>query len=428
MCDNIRLRGRLILPVTTPALSGGVITLAAGRIVAVMPGGDAEPTLDLGDVAILPGLVNAHTHLEFSDLDKPLGRPAQPFVDWIRDVIAHRTQHTSPTDVAIQAGADECVRTGTTTIGEIATAGWRGAHMPATAARVTVFRELRGMSPERVSAAMEDARDHVVASAYQSDMDFGLSPHAPYSAADSLLDEAVALAASTDVPLAMHLAESPEEMEFLQTRQGPFRQLLGDLGAWDDSTLAVRCAPIDYLKLLAHTAQALVIHGNYLDSEALDFMAAHASRLALVYCPRTHAYFGHPRHPVAVLLRRGGTVALGTDSRASNPDLNMWSEMRFAAAYHPDLCPADVLRMGTLGGAQALGRAGDIGSLDAGKRADLTIVAAGSAESLDDEQGLFEASDARVVATVIDGVVRYVDSDWSASLAEDARQFFTTQA
>jgi cytosine/adenosine deaminase-related metal-dependent hydrolase len=278
-----------------------------------------------------------------------------------------------------------------------------------------------------MSTAIEEARDHVVAGAYRNDMAFGLSPHAPYSVADSLFDNVLALAASTDTSVAMHLAESPEEIDFLRTRRGPFRDLLEDLGVWNAPALAVSCAPIDYLKILARAPRGLVIHGNYLDSDALDFLAKQASRLALVYCPRTHAYFGHPRHPAAELLRRGGAVALGTDSRASNPDLDMWSEMRFAAEQHPDLRPADVLRMGTLGGAQALGRADDVGSLDAGKRADLTIVAAEFGVSIDDEQSLFTAADARVVATVIDGVARYVDDDWSDSLAADAQKFFTAR-
>ena len=424
MRGNVRLRARTLFPVSAPALTGGVITVARGRIVDVRPAGDSDSVIDLGDVAILPGLVNAHTHLEFSDLATPLGSPGQPFVDWIRDVIHHRAEHATDVDAAISTGLDECLRSGTTVIGEIATAGWSAAVPPVTPADVTVFRELRGMSDQRTADALRIAREHANADSSCS-WSAGLSPHAPYSVGDGLFDEAVALSATHRIPLAFHLAESPEEVEFLQSRSGPFRKLLEDLGAWDAVSIAANRTPTDYLERLANATRGLVIHGNYLDSAAIDFMAERSSKLTLVYCPRTHAYFGHQRHPAAELLRRGGSVALGTDSRASNPDLDLWAEMRFAAACHPNLRPADVMRMGTLAGAAALGLGNDAGSLEAGKRADLTIVTAVDSLAINDETDLLTGAETRVVATVINGVARHVDDEWFQSLAADAKNWLS---
>ncbi len=175
------------------------------------------------------------------------------------------------------------------------------------------------------------------------------------------------------VPLAFHLAESPQELELLQGGTGPFRGLLTDLGAWDASAIPHGTRPLDYLRPLADAPRALVIHGNYLDDEEIALVAEHAANMSLVYCPRTHAYFGHEPYPLARLLEAGVALALGTDSRASNPDLSLLAEMRHVAAGGHIPLEA-VLRLGTFNGAKALGLERDSGSLSPGKQADLCVV------------------------------------------------------
>jgi len=231
----------------------------------------------------------------------------------------------------------------------------------------------------------------------------GLSPHAPYSVRFECLPEIVALARRGDAPLAMHLAESLEEYQLLRSGGGPFRELLEELGVWDESALPRRSRPLDYLQALAEAPRALVIHGNYLDAQEIQFLAAHARRMAVVYCPRTHDWFGHPRHPLPRLLAAGATVALGTDGRASNPDLSLLAEMRFVAARFPELPPADVLRLGTLCGAQALGRDREIGTLQAGKRSDLAVVSLDDREAADPHELLFDST-RPVAGTMIRGL------------------------
>jgi cytosine/adenosine deaminase-related metal-dependent hydrolase len=144
---------------------------------------------------------------------------------------------------------------------------------------------------------------------------------------------------------------------------------------WDAGAIPRGSRPLDYLKLLAEAPRALVIHGNYLGNDEWRFLAAHCHRMSLVYCPRTHSYFAHPRYPLTQLLAAGVTVALGTDSRASNPDLDLLAEMRHVARLYAELNPQEILRMGTLAGAQALGRADEVGSITRGKLANLVAVA-----------------------------------------------------
>ncbi|HZN34991.1 MAG TPA: amidohydrolase family protein, partial [Pirellulaceae bacterium] len=175
------------------------------------------------------------------------------------------------------------------------------------------------------------------------------------------------------VPVAMHLAETREELELLESHSGPLVEMLGSLGAWQPTALSRGLRPLDYLRTLATAHRALVIHGNYLAADEIEFAAAHRDRMSVVYCPRTHAFFRHEPYPLAKMRDAGVRVAVGTDSRASNPDLNLWSELRHIAEHHRGVSPDEILRMGTLAGAEALGLDGDLGSITPGKSARLVM-------------------------------------------------------
>jgi len=170
------------------------------------------------------------------------------------------------------------------------------------------------------------------------------------------------------------VAESEEERELLQFGSGPFVDLLQSLQAWEPDAIPHGSRPLDYLRVLATAHAALVIHGNYLDDEEMSFLGQHRDRMSLVYCPRTHSYFGHRPYPMDKLLSLGVRVVLGTDSRASNPNLNMWEEMRFAASRHPTIAPQVWIRAATLDAARALGLDGCVGGLSIGKFANFVIV------------------------------------------------------
>jgi len=145
-----------------------------------------------------------------------------------------------------------------------------------------------------------------------------------------------------------------------------------------------------------------VIHGNYLDEQEIAFLGECAERMTVVYCPRTHEFFGHPTHPIERLLACGANVALGTDGRSSNPDLSLLEELRTVARRFPSLAPEKIIRLGTLNGAQALGCEDRCGSLDVGKQADMTIVPIESTRPDDPHDLLFD-SDASAIGTMIEG-------------------------
>jgi cytosine/adenosine deaminase-related metal-dependent hydrolase len=174
-------------------------------------------------------------------------------------------------------------------------------------------------------------------------------------------------AATSGVPVAVHLAEAAAEQELLVLRRGPFVAFLQAMDAWAPDGLAEDLGHV--LRLLNGRSPTLLIHCNFLPPQ--DPIPANA---CVVYCPRTHAAFGHPPHPFREFLKRGIRVALGTDSLASNPDLDILAEMRFLHARHPDVPGDQVLRMGTLSGAEALGWGDETGSLAPGKSADLVVL------------------------------------------------------
>ena len=325
------------------------IHVSQGRILGV-ESGRTTGAIDIGSVALVDGLVNAHTHLEFSHFQQPIPTTGR-FTDWIRAVVKYRRDHPESAGAAIRSGIKECQQTGTTLVGEIATVGWSPRDYIESGFRGVVFQELLGLSPERIAQQLQIARGHSKSSDLKQP---GLSPHAPYSTHWDLVQQAVEIARQTNTPLAMHLAETTAELELLKSGTGEFREMLSDFGIWRDEFFSTRPAPLDYLKLLARAPCSLIIHGNYLDQAELEFLASQ-SQMTLVYCPRTHAAFNHPSHPWRRLTELGGRVAIGTDSRASNPDLSLFAELQFLAARHPDISHCELLRLGSIEGGRGLG-------------------------------------------------------------------------
>jgi aminodeoxyfutalosine deaminase len=367
------IRARWIVPILGQPIHDGVVAASQQRIIYVGPTAgwrDSTPR-DLGDVAVLPALVNAHTHLEFSDLKQPLGQSGMSFTDWIPLVVQHRRQRVENSLATILArGADESWSQGVSALGEISTNLTERIDQLDTPLYGTVFQEALGWNPATVDQQLQSLKDIMY---LQQPWLRGLSPHAPYTVCTELLTGLVQLAKERELPLAMHVAETYEELEFLATGQGAFRQMLERAGVWLDSFWQ---APRTILHLLQHLAQvprALIVHGNYLNQREQEFLAQQRRTMSVVYCPRTHHYFGHTSYPLSLMLQRGVHVAIGTDSRASNPDLSLWSELQFIARTQP-LAPQRILELGTIDGAQALNLESSHGSLTVGKRAALCVV------------------------------------------------------
>lgn len=397
---SVAYRARWVLPVESRPIENGVVVIAAGKILAVKerwPG----PVVDLGNVALIPGLVNCHTHLEFSALREPI-QPFHPFTEWIRAVISYRRSHPDVAAAAIRQGLKESLAGGVTLLGDIATQGWDDVltDAPEPTPQVIRFQELLGLS----DTAVQQQKEKIAA----IKAPVGLSPHAPYSTHPVLFEAAVAHAETHSLPVAVHLAETAAELELLQHGTGEFRTFLESLGLWQPELFDGRSCK-EWLERLADLPRALIIHGNRLNDDELALLARHPG-LTLVYCPRTHAAFGHPPHPWLDLISLGGSVAIGTDGRSSNPDLSLWKELQFLATLAPEVPHHSLLKLGTVNGARALGWARQCGSLTAGKQADLAVIAL---KSPGFENPVFQllAPENEVVATMVQGAWGYQSGD-----------------
>jgi cytosine/adenosine deaminase-related metal-dependent hydrolase len=361
------LTARWIIPVEGPPLPRGTITIRGDRVIALEPHGFRTPDVDVGNAAILPGFVNAHTHLDLSDL-RGKAPPGSDFTRWLRGVIRHRRQRSEEeTALAVRVGLNESLSFGTTLVGDIAGGGLSWNELSAAPLRAVVFCELLGLPRSRAKKAWAEARAWLNGHPGTPTCKPGLSPHAPYSVRAALFRIAGRIARARCLPLAVHVAESGDEIELLANRSGPFVGFLSEAGAWDPHGLVHDVNSL--LKTYEDNANLLLVHANYLSPTSPLPRGA-----AIVYCPRTHAAFGHPVHPVEDFLAAGVRVALGTDSLASNPDLNLLDEARFLHERHPAISGAAIVRMATLSGAQALGWERETGSLAPGKSADLVVV------------------------------------------------------
>lgn len=343
------------------------LTFEGASLVDVRPVPERDRASIL-DVAVIPRLVNAHTHLEFSTLSEPLA-PANPFPDWIRSVIRWRIENPDVGTAGIVSGLQQCTGHGIAAVGEITTSD-DAVELLATAAddlRVVSFRELIGLLPDRVDEQVATMNRHLQRLAGEATSDRvmpGISPHAPYSVHPDLVAAAVDRCAAAHVPMAMHLGETADERELLESGTGRFVDFLKQMDLWDADVLAPGGSVRRYLELLAGVPQSLAVHCNYLTDDEICFLGRHP-QIAVVYCPRTHHYFGHEDHPWKQIKAAGGTVVLGTDGRGSNPDLSIWKELQFLAQQPSELDVAELVGLVTTEPAAALGLAASSGKFDA---------------------------------------------------------------
>lgn len=415
----ISLRARYVFPVEGPPIADGVVAVDGGRIEWVGPARERAADLNLGNMAIIPGLVNAHTHLELSRMPgdvPPAPGASQDEVAWLREVTLRRISGAWAPSYAgnVERNLAASIEVGTTLVADITTAGASWGAIAAAPTRAVVFAEVIGLKRHRGLQTSGEAWkwlgtiDHegqVAANARP-----GLSPHAPYSTAGWLYHNA----AGSRLPLTTHLAEMPEELRLLEHRDGPLRAFLEEIGAWDDDWDPIGPRPADYIrKGELRDADWLVAHGTYIQpSDFWQFRpqaSSNGRRVAVAFCPRTNARFGHHAHPYRALLEKGAIVCLGTDSLASSPTLSVLDEMRFLHASDDSLSGELILTMGTLFGAWALRAETAAGSLRPGKSADFAVVKLPERDEADPHMLLLE-SDLPVVSTMFEG--DFVAGSW----------------
>lgn len=367
------LRAGWVVPVASPPIRDGLVAVAGDRIVWVGAASDPEAPAgsreDLGPGALLPGLVNAHCHLELSWL---AGRLAGgDFVDWVAALVKLRLEERAEVArdaarTAIQALLDG----GTVAVGDVSNAL---AHLDLLAEarlRSVVFLEILGWDPAVANAALEWAEGRIAGlppELRSSGVDVRLAAHAPHSVSPELLR---GLAAKGG-PAAIHLAESRAEVEFLRDGGGPWAAFLAERGLGHAGFAPAGRSPV------AHLETTGALHPGLVAAHCVQVDAADAERLArsgtrAVLCPRSNQALGVGLPPLPLLLRAGVPLALGSDSLASAPSLHVLEDAAVLHRAYPDVDPLVLVRMATLGGAEALGF-DDLGALEPGRLARLAF-------------------------------------------------------
>jgi len=428
-----RIRAGWLCARGTGWLRGGCLVVYDGRIIGIEKKAEGPIDVDLEDSIVLPGLINGHTHLEFSGLESPLPA-AGGFVAWIKRVIDFRCERWGEYRTEeqlqlrrqdLQRGLEESWQCGTVAIADIATSPYpMGGALPEAfdqaqgeTISLVALGEVLGWTEQRrremqlayekmaleatsisrsgtVGTSQSIFNRHAEQSALDqrgnsspesisiqdstvrqknSQYDWGVSPHAPYSTSPRMIQWCIEKSRQERRLLAMHLGETLEEMEWLTSRTGMFAELLERLGVGPVPLMSQWRSCREYLIHLSRAWRALVVHANYLSAEDWEILVKNRDHMSVVYCPRTHRHFGHSRYPLAAMRQAGVRVLVGTDSRASNPDLSVWEELRTIAAGESGLSPGDILDLGTVEGAAGLGIDSQLGAIELGRTARLSV-------------------------------------------------------
>jgi cytosine/adenosine deaminase-related metal-dependent hydrolase len=402
------IQAKWVAPMDRPILREAGVLINSGRIAAVDSSTELRrqnpkaEVIDLPKHILLPGLINAHVHLELSHC-RAGDSPGGTFADWIlsmRDRMRIDPQNLEiAVTRAVNYGIAQCLKFGVTCVGditsfiEISRRAIRQSPLGAVS-----YGEALGLGKLRSRFEMSIPR--AVDRREESDrLRIGLSPHAPYTVDLPGFVQCLRLAREQNLPLATHLAENDQESDFLTNHSGIFREIWNKLGLWQDDVTTYRGPPIQFAKSIGLLDYpTLLAHVNYCDDEEMNLLAN--GRASVVYCPRTHAYFGHPPHRWREMLARGINVAVGTDSCASSPDLNLVDDLRLLRRIAPEVSAETIWEMATIRAARAIGMQEEVGSITTGKRADLIAFEANSNDPLGDVLG----GSTPVTALWLDGI------------------------
>ena len=375
------LRARVVLPISAPPISDGAVRISASHIVAVgrwrdLAGSNDPRRVDLGEMVLLPGLVNAHCHLDYTLMAGQFP-PPKVFTDWLK-VITDTKADWSYSDYAESwsKGAEMLLHSGTTTVGDIEAVPQLLPKMwETTPLRVFSFLEMIGITKRRQPQAIMGEMFEKAATLKHRRCRIGLSPHAPYSTLPELLRLSARTARRHKWLLCTHVAESELEFEMFARRRGEMFDWLTRSGR--DMADCGQGSPVRHLERFGVLGpNLLAVHLNYLGRGDIDLLSRR--RVSVIHCPRSHFYFRHARFPLRSVTRAGINVCLGTDSLASvyqrrrQPvELNMFDEMRALAEQEPGLAPRTILKLATWCGASALGMATKVGEIAPGTYPDL---------------------------------------------------------
>jgi cytosine/adenosine deaminase-related metal-dependent hydrolase len=371
------IRARVVAPMAGEPIDNGAVVVEGSKIAGVGRFAEVQrhhsgEVLDLGEQILLPGLINAHCHLDYTLLRGKIG-PQQSFANWIAAINAAKAALSENDYIAsIEAGLAEARQYGTTTL-----------------LNLEAFPELLprlSRPPLRVwwCAEMIDVRQPVDArevfgrlrDVLRSQPDWlggvGLAPHAPYTASSQLYREASEIARTEGIPFTTHLAESSEEMQMFRDASGPAYNFLKSIGRQMDD--CGHETPLSFvIRNQSIRADWIVAHLNELGEGDYELLAR-TPKFHIVHCPRSHSFFGHARFAFQQLRNLGFNICLGTDSLASNSSLSLFAEMRELLRTEPGLAPRDLVEMVTVRAAQAIGEESKLGQISPGFHADLIAI------------------------------------------------------
>jgi cytosine/adenosine deaminase-related metal-dependent hydrolase len=378
------LRAKAVLPIAAPPIEDGAVFVVGAKIRAVAPWRILRPhlqakALDLGETILLPGLINAHCHLDYTDMAGELP-PPRAFTDWIGAILAAKA-NWGYSDYASSwlNGAHQLLKSGVTTVADIeAVPDLLPEVWDATPLRVCSFLEMTGIKARRQPREILRETVGKIDSLHHSRNHAWLSPHAPYSTLPELLQRAARVAQKRHWRVSIHVAESPQEFDMFTHARGPMYDWLQRNGR--DPSDCGQGSPVVHLarqRLLGENV--LAIHVNCLARGDATLLAK--NKTSVVHCPRSHDYFRHPPFERARLAKAGVNICLGTDSLATvrkggriRPELDIFAEMRALADDDKAVTPVEILEMATVNGARALGLAGKAGILSPGAGADLIAI------------------------------------------------------
>ncbi|MDR4503243.1 MAG: amidohydrolase family protein [Candidatus Scalindua sp.] len=371
------LRAKYLLTNPNTVIENGAVIIRNSRIAFAgsfsdIPGNQPHGMTDLGNSAIVPGLINAHTHLELTHLDGRIDFTGS-FADWIRKIIEAKkawTEHDCT--LSVRAGIKKCIEAGTTTIADVTRNGFSLKELQKSKLRKVLFYEVINFDPSQAEAIMRDFKTRVTGMKEDPLLATGIFPHSPYTVSNELYTRCSNVSDELKILISTHICETDEEIEFLTKGTGNLAELLSDLNMLKEWA-APGLRPIAYLDNLGILKRnVLLAHCNYVSQEEL--MMVKRAKAQVVFCPKSHRYFQHKNHPFREFIDHNINTALGTDSLASNDSLSILDEMKHLYNQENGMEPQDIFSMGTVGGARALGLGERTGRLEPGFDADITVI------------------------------------------------------
>jgi cytosine/adenosine deaminase-related metal-dependent hydrolase len=373
------VRARTVVTMNGPPIDNGAVAVSGDRIAAVGPAKDVlsrfgADVIDLGEQILLPGLINAHCHLDYTLLRGKIPRKTS-FTDWIRAINAEKAKIAGQEYVeSIKRGFIEARQFGTTSV-----------------ANLTAFPDLIAQINEPIRtwwfAELIDVRDPKSASdlvdraagQLKSKRHWGLAPHAPFTASANVYRRCEEIARRENILLTTHLAESSEEMQMSFDLDGPLAGFLAeinpDLFEYNGQT------PVEHVldNVCSLDSRWLVVHLNSIVDSDVELLADQPTRCHVIHCPRSHQYFGHERFEFEKLRGAGLNVCLGTDSLASNDDLSLFAEMRLFRERYPAVSCREIVELVTVNPGRALHHQDLLGQIAPNFYADLISIPSNNA-------------------------------------------------